>query len=175
MFRDTFKKPNSSLGVTVKTGDPNMRDNYNGPRGQVRLTLLDKEGNTIEKREAKANLVVDVMSEVLANLISDSGSDSIVSHMAVGTDGTAATVSDTALGTEIYRFAVSGFSHPNPNETQWTATIGVGDANGNDLREVGLFNSAGSSTPKMVARFVISPEISKTAAFSVLFEWLITF
>ena len=84
-------------------------------------------------------------------------------HMAVGTDNTTPTVGDTALGAEVTRKAVQ-------EVTQGTSDVIISlflnstESNGNDLKEVGMFDA--SSSGNLLERNVFT-EIAKSTSIEV--------
>ena len=69
--------------------------------GKLTLTLRDAAG-MVKQEVAKDNLIVQVGKNFLASAVLNS-SASPFTYMAVGTNGTAAALSDTTLGTELVR------------------------------------------------------------------------
>lgn len=90
---------------------------------------------------------------------------SALDDMAVGTDGSDASTTDTALGNEVVRKAIGTEEDVGDGEGRFDMRLLSTEANGTDLRELGLFTGAGS----MYARIVFA-EIAKTSDFEVEFE-----
>jgi len=84
-------------------------------------------------------------------------------HLAVGTDNTTPTVGDTALGAEVTRKVAQ-------EVTQGTSDVIISlflnstESNGNDLKEVGMFDA--SSSGNLLERNVFTP-ISKSTSLEV--------
>lgn len=78
----------------------------------------------------------------------------------VGTDNTAADPTDTALGTEVFRTAITSFDKTDPTEVVISVEIGAGDANGNTIVEAGC-NTASSSGTQLTRNVVNA--ITKTS------------
>lgn len=98
----------------------------------------------------------------------DGSAEDPLSHFALGDDNTAASNNDTALGNEVFRAA---FTATTADVLKLTIQyfLAPGSANGETLREAGLFNDATAGT--LYARYVIGAPITKTSAVSVTFTW----
>jgi len=93
-----------------------------------------------------------------------------LTHLAIGTDGTPPTVNDTALVAEVHR---APFTNLTKGSGQLTITYYLGStvANGNTLREVGVFGNGATATPgsgTLYLRAVHSP-IEKTPSLGVTY------
>ena len=115
------------------------------------------------------NLIVDTGLAFLASR-SVGTSSAVMSHMAVGTDATAAAAGDTALVAEAGRVALSSAA-ASGDEVTYTATFPAGTATA-VLREAGILNAGSDGT--MLNRAVFDA-ISKGAADSVTVQWTLTF
>lgn len=135
--------------------------------GNVKLEHYNKEGNLIETKEFK-NLIVSAGKDFIAQRMKDDITN-VMSHMAVGTGDTAATLSDTTLETEIDRNALDSTTVTN-NDVTYVATYPAGDATG-ALTEAGIFNAASGGV--MLCRTVF-PVVNKSAGDSVTITWTIT-
>jgi len=62
-------------------------------------------------------------------------------HLAVGTDNTAATVGDTALGAEVTRKARQEYTR-GTSDVVFSLFLNSLESNGNSLKEVGMFDAA---------------------------------
>lgn len=91
-----------------------------------------------------------------------------------GTDGTPPTTGDTNLGAglsapdQITLIAANRTVNPSTGELLVTGALTTSQANGQDLREVGIFMGNG----QMFARQV-HPTITKTSAITVTYTWRI--
>lgn len=91
------------------------------------------------------NKTVNGMHEYFAiNLDGSSSIDEDVTHLAVGDDSTTPQTSDTTLTNEVFRKTVTDYSQTD-NELLASTFIESSEANGNTIREVGLF--AGGLAP----------------------------
>jgi len=106
--------------------------------------------------------------------------------LAVGTDGTAVTDSDTSLGTESHRNELDSgtnsgeYSHDSGAvELTGTWLFGTGEANV-DIAEAGLFGmpsseaASGTSEDTMLNRTVVSPVISKSSSQELKVTWTLS-
>lgn len=101
-----------------------------------------------------------------------------VSSFAVGTGLTVAKVTDVALESPILLASTSAYSAPidsvsylSPFVVRVAFTIGINDANGYLISEMGLLSGGGA----LIARKIRSVGISKTADFSPTLTWRIRF
>lgn len=136
-------------------------------KGELTVTLLDGEGKVKDFRDVK-NLIVQVGKNFLASAVINS-STSPFTYMAIGTSGTAASTSDTALGAEVARQAFTS-SSVSTNVVTLSTTYAAGTGTGT-LQEAGIFNASSSGT--MLSHVVFS-SISKAAADSLVITWTIT-
>lgn len=91
---------------------------------------LPKVQSLITSREELHNLTTTVGREYLMQVLCNtfSGTNNYVTHLAIGTDNTAANVADTTLGTETFRKAVSS-SLDSTNTGNISTFIGASEAN----------------------------------------------
>jgi hypothetical protein len=145
-----------------------MNDNMTF-KGKLKLELFSETGELKQVEEVN-NLVVTAGKDWVAALM-QSGTGNVMSHMAVGTNSTAATAGDTTLGTELSRIAltVAGGTRTN-NAIDYVASYGAGVGTG-ALVEAGLFNAASVGT--MLARTVFSV-INKGASDTLQITWTVT-
>lgn len=131
-------------------------------RGDVLITLNNEV--VVDQK----NLIVNVGKNFLASAVIGS-STSPFTHMAIGTNGTAAAVGDTTLGTELVRqaFTSSGVAS---NVVTLTALYAAGTGTG-ALQEAGIFNASSAGT--MLSHVVFST-INKGAADTLTITWTVT-
>lgn len=95
-----------------------------------------------------------------------------IDEAAVGTDGSSASVSDTSIGTEVVSKSEGGGGLTESDDgnggSKWEFTLGLSEANGNDLKEVVLRNSTG---PTLWVRITHSA-LSKQNTFEL--DYMIT-
>jgi hypothetical protein len=134
--------------------------------GAVEVKLFDKDGNVKDSRTIK-NLVVAAGKEFIAARMVNT--PAAMSHMAIGSDNTAANVADTALGTELGRVTLASSVSAGPVVTH-TATFGAGVGTG-AVVEAGIFNAGSGGT--MQCRSVF-PVVNKGADDGMSITWTIT-
>lgn len=134
--------------------------------GAVEIKLFDKDGNVKDERSIK-NLVVNAGKTFIAARMV--GTPTAMSHMAVGSNNTAASASDTTLGAELGRVALASSASSGAVVTH-TATFGAGTGTG-AVVEAGIFNASSSGT--MQCRSVF-PVVNKGADDGMSITWTIT-
>lgn len=135
--------------------------------GTLSLVVRGPDGQ-IKQEVAKKNLIVTVGKSFLANAVLAS-STSPFTHMAIGTNGTAAALTDTTLGTEVARSAFTTSSRTD-NVVTLSTTYAAGTGTGS-LQEAGIFNASSGGT--MLSHVVFSA-VNKGAADSLTITWTIT-
>ena len=134
--------------------------------GDVEIKLFDKNGDVKDSRTIK-NLVVTAGKEFIAARMV--GTPTAMSHMAIGTDATAAVLADTALGTEIGRVALSSSTSTGAVVTH-SATFGAGVGTG-AIVEAGIFNASSGGTMQCRSTFAV---VNKGADDGMSITWTIT-
>jgi len=142
-----------------------MKDNLKAS-GNLTVTLTKPSG--AKETTVVKNLIVDTGTGYIASRM-NSTAEGVLSHMAIGTDSTAAAAGDTTLGTETSRVAFDTLSVTN-NVLTYTATFGAGVGTG-AIVEAGLFNDPTTGT--MLCRTVF-PVINKGADDSLAIDWDVT-
>jgi len=135
--------------------------------GAVEIKLFDKDGNIKDQRNIK-NLVVATGKAFIASRMIGIADD-VMSHMAIGSDNTAADIADTALGSELGRVALASSTSSGAVVTN-TATFGAGVGTG-AVVEAGTFNAGSAGT--MLCRSVF-PVVNKGADDGMSITWTIT-
>jgi hypothetical protein len=134
--------------------------------GQVSFVVTDKDGKVKYQREIK-NLVVTTGKEFIAARMV--GTPTAMSHMALGSNNTAADAGDTALGTELGRVSLASAAASGAVVT-YTASFPAGTATG-AIVEAGVFNADSSGT--MLCRTVFAV-VNKGADDAMSVTWAIT-
>lgn len=106
----------------------------------------------------------DGVQEVINFLASETAVEP--SHMAAGTDSTAASQEDTALGNEKLRSLIE-ITSSTADSVTFTITVLTTQGNGNALREAGLFSAATAGV--MFNRFIHST-ITKSNVIELQYE-----
>ena len=96
--------------------------------------------------------------------------NTVMSHMAIGTGTTAATLADTTLETEVFRKALGSTAKSAVGQLTHQITVLTSEANGNDLTEEGLFNDNSAGT---MLNHKVYPVLPKTASFSVIYKLIL--
>jgi hypothetical protein len=114
------------------------------------------------------NLVVTAGKNYVASRIKDA-SATAMSHMAVGTNNTAAAAGQTALSAETARVALTSTT-VSTNTVTYAATFGAGTGTG-ALVEAGILNASSGGT--MLCRTVYTT-VNKGSSDSMTVTWVIT-
>jgi hypothetical protein len=129
---------------------------------------IEKNGEVIQRTK---NLVVTSGKQWVARMMKDT--DSIMTHMEVGTSTAAAAAGNTALGSPISggrnALSISGGTVSGATIT-YAATWPAGDATG-AITEAGIFDSA--SGGDMLARTVFAV-VNKAVNDTITISWTIT-
>lgn len=159
----------------------------NEMRGCLTLQVSDRDGHVIHEQPCK-NRIVTSGRRLVAQLfggVTFRPSPTPVTHMAVGTGGTAPSDGDTSLQAQSGgRKQISEVKYEQFDESgttgqirrvraTLTAEFDYGEANDVDpLREAGVFNAA---TGGVMYNRVVFPAVTKTNAFKLTLIWDIVF
>lgn len=141
----------------------NLKDTAN-----VHIVLRDENGNIKEQRDIH-NLVVTAGKNHIADQLSSAPGGAAMSHMAVGTGAVAPALTDTALGTELDRNALTSRTDAT-NVVTYVGDWAAGDATG-ALTEAGIFNAAAAGTMLARATFTV---VNKGALDTLQITWTLT-
>ena len=142
--------------------------------GKLNIVVRDENGK-VKEDFTVPNLVVTTGLAFIAGRMKDTGGSytipAAMTHMAVGTDNTAAALSDTTLGTEVAGARITLTDTViNGADTVYTATFAAGTGTA-ALTEAGIFNASAAGT--MLCRTVFEV-INKGAADTMTVTWTIT-
>ena len=137
--------------------------------GRLTVQRINAAGDVVETLDIP-NLVVSVGKTYIASRMTGA-SASVMSHMAIGSDQTAAVVGNTTLGTELGRVLLTS-STPSSNSVTYVATFPAGTGTG-DVKEAGIFNASGSGQGTMLCRTTF-PIVTKQAGDSIAITWVVT-
>jgi len=139
-------------------------------RGDVSIQLFDSNGNVKDDRKIH-NMVVTAGKEFIAAsmLKTTTNSPAAMSHMAIGSDNTAAALANTALGTQLGRVSLASATVSGAVVT-YTATFPAGTGTG-AVVEAGILNASSSGT--MLCRTVFDV-VNKGADDTMSITWTIT-
>lgn len=135
--------------------------------GSVNVVVRGDDG-AVKQEFTVPNLVVDSGLDFIASRMKDATATAM-SHMAVGTNTTAAAAGDTTLGTESARVALTSTTVTN-NAVAYVATYPAGTGTG-ALTEAGILNASSAGT--LLCRTVFSV-INKGASDSMTVTWTVT-
>jgi len=135
--------------------------------GSLRVVVTGADGKVKEEHQFK-NLVVTVGKNFVASRMVGTAS-AVMSHMAVGSNNTAAAAGDTALGAELGRVALAT-STATTNVVTYTATFPAGTGTG-AIVEAGIFNASSAGT--MLCRTVFAV-VNKGVDDALSITWTIT-
>ena len=130
--------------------------------GKLKIAL---NGETVQEVD---NLVVTAGKGYVASRMKDATATAM-SHMAIGSGSTAAAASDTALGNQLGRVALTSTAVSAAVVT-YTATFGAGTGTG-AVTEAGILNA--SSGGALLCRTVFSV-VNKGASDSMTITWTVT-
>ena len=136
-------------------------------KGNVQLEVFDKDGNLKESQEIK-NVVVTVGLGYIASRMKDATATAM-SHMAIGSDNTAAAAGNTALGTELGRVALTSTTVTS-NSVAYVGDFPAGTGTG-AVVEAGILNAGSGGT--LLCRTVFSV-VNKAAADTLKITWTVT-
>lgn len=136
-------------------------------KGTLDIIVRGPDGNIKDEKKVE-NLIVDTGLDYIASRMNGT-SESVMSHMAVGTGSTAAAAADTTLGTELDRNALTSTTVTS-NAIAYVCSWSAGDGTGS-LTEAGLFNASSAGT--MLCRTVFGT-VTKAADDSMTITWTIT-
>jgi hypothetical protein len=139
-------------------------------RGDVSIQLFDSNGNVKDDRKIH-NMVVTAGKEFIAAsmLKTTTNSPAAMSHMAIGSDNTAAALANTALGTQLGRVSLASATVSGAVVT-YTATFPAGTGTG-AVVEAGILNASSSGT--LLCRTVFDV-VNKGADDTMSITWTIT-
>jgi hypothetical protein len=137
--------------------------------GTLDVVLTDENG-AVKNQFTVPNLVVQTGRNYIAHRMA-SNSNVIMSHMAIGTNNTAAALGDTTLGTETARVALTSGT-ANANVVTYVATFNPGTpATANAITEAAVFND--TSTGEMLCRTVFDV-VNKGTLDTLTITWTVS-
>jgi hypothetical protein len=138
-----------------------------GIKGKLKIELI-RDGKVIETKE-KDNVITTAGKYLICQLVTGAEVTEFT-HMAIGTNSTTETASDTTLGSESGRVILTA-SNISTNVITYIGDFPAGTGTGT-ITEAGIFNSDTDGT--MLNRATFSA-ISKTAADALKITWTVTF
>lgn len=135
--------------------------------GALKIVLTGADGAVKQEQDIK-NLVVTTGLGYIASRVKDATATAM-SHMAVGSNSTAAALANTALGVELGRVALTSTT-VSANVITYVASFPAGTGTG-AVTEAGLFNAASAGT--MLCRTVFAV-VNKQASDTLQITWTVT-
>ena len=136
--------------------------------GKLDIQLIGPDGALKEKVHVP-NLVVTAGRNFIVDRMLGT-SDGVMSHMAIGTDGTAAALGDTALGSESHRNAFDATPTDGGNTITYETTFDPGQGTA-ALQEAGIFNASTAGTMLCRTTFDV---VNKAAGDTMIITWTVT-
>ena len=137
-------------------------------KGDVFITVKDKDGNVKEERHEK-NLVVAAGLNFICDRM-EGTSEGVMSHMGLGSGTTAAAANQTDLVSILGSREALDSTTVSTNTITYVASFEAGDATG-AVTEAAIFNASSSGT--MLCRVVFAA-INKASADTMSVTWVIT-
>jgi hypothetical protein len=137
-------------------------------RGDVAIVLKDKDGNVKDSREIH-NLVVSAGLEFICSRMAGTSAD-VMSHMALGSDTTAAAAGQTDLLSILGAREALDSTTASSNTITYVSSFEAGEGTG-AVTEAGIFNAVTSGT--MLCRTVFAV-VNKAADDTMSVTWTIT-
>ncbi len=137
-------------------------------KGDVLIEVFDPVTGEVKDKREIHNLVVDTGLDYIASRMVGTAAN-VMSHMAVGDDGTSPVAGNTTLASELARVALTS-SAAVANVATFVASFGIGVGTG-ALEEAGIFNASSSGT--MLCRTTF-PVVNKGALDGMTITWTVT-
>jgi hypothetical protein len=140
--------------------------------GKIVLDLYDPDGN-LKQHIEEDNMVVNTGLAYIADALSLSPGDTVMTHMEVGSGGEVLpSAADTQLSAALARVALTGSTPTDSGAVvTFTATFSAGVGTG-ALDEAGIFNNAVGGTMLCRATYDV---VNKAAGDSLDITWTLTF
>jgi hypothetical protein len=137
--------------------------------GTLKITVTAPDGSIKQEQEVK-NLVVTTGLGFIASRMKDATATAM-SHMAIGTNSTAALAANTTLGTESARVALTSTT-VTAAAVAYVATFPAGTpATLTGIQEAGIFNASSAGT--MLCRTVFAI-VNKDVGDTMSITWTVT-
>lgn len=138
-------------------------------KGRLKIVVTSSEGVVKEEKEVD-NLVVTTGKGFVASRMAGTSS-AVMSHMSIGTNNTAAAVTNTALGAESARVSLASATVAS-NDVVYAASFPAGTpSSASAVTEAGLFNASSGGT--MLCRTVFSV-VNKQPTDALTISWTIS-
>jgi hypothetical protein len=147
----------------------NLKEKIAGATGKLRIVVQDEVTGEIKHDIETTNLVVDTGLNYIASRMVGT-SKAVMSHMAVGSDNTAAAEGNTNVGSILGSRKALSSQTATLNAVEYQATFAAGEGTG-AVVEAGIFNA--STSGDMLCRTVFDV-INKGASDSMTITWTVT-
>lgn len=140
----------------------------------LNIQIHDAETDSVIKTMREHNIITTAGKNLIRDLIGDVSTYG-VTYFANGTDDTSVDISDTALGSEVFRNPITTTVYVDKKVT-FKYYLSSVQANGNTLKEAGLFggNATGTADSGTLVAHVTHDDIVKTSSVAITFSWDIT-
>lgn len=141
----------------------------------VTIDIIDVKTNKVIETIKKHNLVTTLGKNLVRDLLGIASGVTGLNYIALGTNATAVAITDTQLGTEVYRAVFTDTVYDTAKVTL-KYYLDSSTANGNTLVEAGLFGDDADGTANSGTLFahVIYTPIVKTSAVAATYSWEIS-
>lgn len=136
-------------------------------KGRLTIEQFDKEGNLIHTEDTTNVVVSDGLDYITERMKDDT--TTVMSHMSVGSDNTAAAAGDSALGVELGRVVLTSTT-VSSNTITYVGDFPAGTGTGAVVEAGVLNNSTGGD---LLCRTVFSV-VNKAAADTLKITWTLT-
>jgi hypothetical protein len=144
-----------------------------GIHGHGLIEVHDAATGELLHSQRYTNVITNYARTQIIRSFRGNGLPITVTHIGIGTSGTAPLATDTALGNEVYRAVPTSQVDYSPTELGFKLFVSASQANGSTLREIGLFDA--SSGGNMMARSTSFTPIAKNASITVTFTHIIRY
>lgn len=155
---NSAKKMSEKISAAIKNGEKNIREMIENFHSLFAV-------RTWEQKNIVPSIGLNILAKSLTNDPA-TGYEPRITYGAVGTGTTTPALADTMLETEVFRSLISSQSD-NGAVAYNTLFLGYGEANGNDISEMGLFCGDASGTAdsgKIFSHVPVVPAFQKTAS-----------
>lgn len=118
--------------------------------GSFRIEWRDARNGRLLDEKTVNNLLMPINRDIRTQMLMGTyagGTEAIhIKYFAFGTGSTAATPQDTQLESEQLRKQITQISNPEPGKVISVVSLGAGEANDFDIREIGVFCGANASS-----------------------------
>ena len=121
----------------------NILNNEVGYFGKYRIKTINKLNGTSSEEEIKNRLMDNTLDELL-KVLQGTATDLEIKYLALGTDSTAVTDTDAALGAEIFRVALTDITKTDTGELTSLAIVLDSEAV-ETIEEIGIFAGAAAT------------------------------